>query len=394
MSDMQRFQKIVSGLAVGAMLLGASFGASAQSTPTPNVDDPRYQLAAVTPGSEDLPTGYEFVGETFLDIEQVSAGGFDREALASTGFVSQYVSVYENADTDQRIRAYASLWTDDAAAEAGFGILEDETITNPNDPLEDSVTDVGEEPREATIGTYTAADGTVIGTADVTFRRGPMVVGVAHETFDASEADEAVATELAVRMDERAEAVLAGESLPHVDMALPGMVVSFEGEGNGLAQAGFLGPVEVESVYGVQGSLLSGIDTSWVETTLVGATASSPSITIALSTFANEQDAQFVVEQAGDIFPPFADQEAVEDVMIDGADAASAFRYASSDDGDVDSYRLLYATGGMLTVIDVQRATSGDGAEEAAMTIAVAQMECQEGTACEAPDLPEGFSGQ
>lgn len=391
---MQRFQKIVSGITLGAMLLGASFGASAQSTPTPGTVDPRYQLAAVTPGAEDLPTGYEFVGETFLDIDQVSAGGFDREALDSTGFVSQYVSVYENPDSNQRIRAYASLWTDEAAAEAGFTILEDETITNPNDPLEDASTDAGEEPREVTTGTYTATDGVAVGTADVTFRRGPMVIGVAHETFDASEADEAIATELALRMDERAQAVLAGDTLPHVDMDLPGMVLSFEGDGNGLAQAGFLGPVEVESVYGVQGSLLSGIDTSWVETTLIGATASSPSVTIALSTFVNEQDAQLVVEQANDLFSPFPDQEQVSEVTLDGVDAASAYRYASGEATNVDSYRVLFASGGMLTVIDVQRAASDSVAADVAMTIATAQLACRSESACETPELPEGFTGQ
>ena len=104
---MHRFRTIVSAVATGAMLLGFAAPMNAQ---TPTADpDPKVQLAAVTPGSEDLPTGYVFVGETFLSADQVSGPGIDAAALTDGGFVAQYVSVYENESTDQRIRAYASL---------------------------------------------------------------------------------------------------------------------------------------------------------------------------------------------------------------------------------------------------------------------------------------------
>lgn len=382
-------------MAIGAMILGSGFSASAQSTPAATELDPRHQLAAVTPGSEDLPTGYTFVGETFLNVDQVAEAGFDGAALTSTGFVSQYVSVYENAETDQRIRAYASLWNDAGAAESGFAILEDETVTNPDDALEDSGAEVGEEPRETTTGTYAAPDGSTIGSVDVTFRRGPMVIGVAHETYDGSAADPTIAADLAARMDQRAQAVVAGESLPHIDMTLPGKVISFESEANGLVQAGFLGPIEVESIYEVQGSLLSGVNSTWVETNLIGSTTTdAPTVSVGVTTFGNEQDAVFAAEQAGDLFLPLPNQEAVDGVTVDGAQATSAFRYASSDGSGMDSYRLVFAAGGTMTVIDVQQAASEGGADEAAMTIANAQMACQSGNACEAPALPGSFTGQ
>lgn len=395
MTFMQRIRQIISGMAIGAMILGSGFAASAQSTPEATTADPRIGLAAVTPGSEDLPTGYQFVGETFLDASQVAESGIDAGALDSTGFLGQYVSVYENPDNDQRIRAYASLWTDDAAATSGFALLEDEAVTNPDDALEDSGAEVGDEPRETTTGTYAATDGATVGTVDVTFRRGPMVIGVAHETLDGSAADAAVATDLATRMDGRAQAVTSGEPLPHIDMSLPGKTISFEAEGNGLVQAGFLGPVEVESIYEVQGSLLSGINSSWVESNLIGATTTdAPIVTVGLSTFTNAPDAVFAAEQAGDLFLPLPGQETVDGVSIEGAEAVSAFRYASSDGSGLDSFRLVIATGGTLAVIDVQQAATEAGAEEAAMAIAGAQMTCLSGGACEAPALPGSLTGQ
>lgn len=390
---MQRLREIISGMAIGAIMLSSGLAAVAQSTPEAAQPDPRNALAAMTPGAEDLPTGYTFAGETFLTLDQVAASGVDAEALRSGGFVSQYVSVYQNTDANQRIRAYVSLWSDDQAATNGFAILEDETVTNPNDALDDADASVGEEPRETTTGTYTATDGSSIGTVDITFRRGPMVVGIAHETLDGSAADAGLANELATRVDERAQAVLDGAELPHIDMSLPGKVVGLDGEGNGLAQAGFLGPVEVESIYGVQGSLLSGIDSSWVETTLVGARAESPSVTVGLSTFANADDARLIVEQAGDIFPPLPGQEAVDGVTLDGADAVAAWRYGTSE-GTADSYRLLFAANGTLTVIDVQRAAADGGAEQAAMAVATAELACQTGGACETPALPGSLTGQ
>jgi hypothetical protein len=379
------------------MLFGSSLAASAQSTPTTTDVDPRVQLAAVTPGVEDLPTGFAFVGETFLTAEQVSASGIDANALTAGGFVTQYVSVYENVDRGERLRSYVSLWNDDAAAEDGFTILEDETVTNPDDALTDGAAEVGEEPRETTTGTYTDDRGATIGTADVTFRRGPMVIGIAHEKTNGPEADAAVATELAGRLDARAQSVLNGDSPAHTDLALPSRMITFATDGNAVAQAGFLGPIEVESIYGVQGSLLSGVNASWVEATMIGSNESgAPTVTLGVTTFSSAQDAQLVVEQAEDLFTPLDNQEVVDGITIEGADATTAFRYSgtSAGNGSLDSYRLVFSTGGMMTVIDVQGAATDGGAESAATTIAAAQMTCQSGNACEAPALPGEFTGQ
>lgn len=390
---MHRLRKVASGIAMGAMMIALALPVSAQ-TPAASDPDPRAQLAAVTPGSADLPTGYTFVGETFLSADQVSGPGIESAALDEGGFETQYVSVYENADSGTRIRSYASLWQDEASADSGFALLEDETATNPNDALEDSTADVGEEPREITTGTYLDAEGTTIGTVDVTFRRGPMVIGVAHETSDGSAADVAIATELAARLDDRAQAVLNGESPANTDLALPSQVISFAADGNGTVQAGFLGPVEVESIYGVQGSLLSGVEASWVETTIIGSQdLSGPTVTIGVTTFGSGDDARFTVEQAQDLFTPLESQEVADAPEIEGASAVSAFRFSS--DGDVqDSFRLIFANDVTVTVVDVQGGASGGGAEQSANDIATAQVGCQTDGACDAPALPAEFTGQ
>lgn len=123
-------------------------------------------------------------------------------------------------------------------------------------------------------------------------------------------------------------------------------------------------------------------------------TTDAPIVTIGVSTFVNDQDALFVAEQAGDLFPALPAQEVVDGVTIEGAEAVSAFRYASSDGAGLDSFRLVMAAGGVLTVIDVQQSAGEGGAEEAAVTIAGAQLGCQTGGTCEAPALPASFTGQ
>ena len=84
----------------------------------------------------------------------------------------------------------------------------------------------------------------------------------------------------------------------------------------------------------------------------------------------------------------------VDGVAIEGAEAVSAFRYASSDSSGLDSFRLVMASGGLVTVIDVQQAAADGGAEEAAVAIANAQLTCLTGGSCDAPALPGSFTGQ
>ncbi|HEV2073459.1 MAG TPA: hypothetical protein VGR29_07425 [Thermomicrobiales bacterium] len=393
---MSRITKSVLVLVLSATMLGSGLTALAQPTPGPSIPvdvETRAQLAAMVPGAEDLPVGYQFVGETFLAADEVASGTLDAGALTSAGFITQYVSVYENPESRSRIRAYVSAWNDASAAEAGFALVEDEAMVAPNAALQDSEAGVGEDPRETTIGTYTLEDGTSVGSVDVTFRRDNLLAGVAVETADGSAADAEMATELATRLDERIETVKNGESPAHTNLELPSQVISLTNQGQVL-QAGFLGPAEVENIYGVQGSVLSGIDVSWVESVMVGDPATNASIiAVGTTTFGTPEDAAAAVEQSAELFTPLANQQAVEDVSLEGADAVQAYRYSSENaEGDaLDSYRLVFSTGTSLSVIDVQGAGSDIAAAETATQLALAQIACQTGSTCETPNVSAGL---
>lgn len=396
---MDYMRRFVIALAMGSLMLGPGTVAGAQPTPIPGVmPDPRIraELAAIVPDSGDLPAGYEFVGETFLDPDLLASGDLDPASLSDEGFVAQYVSVYEHAETSTRIRSYVSAWKDADSAEKGFALVEDERVMTPDGVFEDSDASVGEEPRETTTGTYTLDDDTSVATADVTFRRGNLLAGIAVETTGGTNADPTMAAELAVRLDERVQAVQKGEAPTHTNLDLPSQVISLARAGQ-LIQAGFLGPVEIEGIYGVQGSVLDSVEASWVESVIIGDTeATAPVITIGVSTFSAPEDALATVNQAAEIFRPLANQEPVDDVRLDGVDGVKAYRYASAVSGadTRDSYRLVYSVGDSLTVIDVQGAPSAAIAEAAATQLASDQLACQASDACDAPQLPADIGGQ
>lgn len=387
---MNRFLMRLAATAISALMLAGTQPATAQSTPeTGNGIDAktRATLAAIVPDGDDLPVGYSFIGETFLAAGAVAPGEVDAAALTEAGFVTMYISIYQNPDSNTRIRSYVSAWTDEAAAEAGFNLLEDESNA-PEGKLTDASVDVGQEPREITTGTYTASDSATVGTADVTFRDQNRLVGVAVETMDGSEADTTLATDLANRMAERAQAVQKGDSPAHTDLALPGRTLSLAGEGT-IAQAGFLGPNEVESIYAVQGSVLSGIKASWIETVALEQGGDAPLVTIGLTTFDTPEDAAAAVDQSADIFAPLTNQADVADASVDGADSVKAYQYSSdSAEGDaLDSYRIVFATGSDLVVVDVQGVTGDMDAADMANELAAAQVSCQSGDSCTAPEL-------
>ena len=396
---MTRISRSVLALVLGTTMLGSSLSVLAQPTPQTagSIDaGTRAQLAAMVPGAEDLPVGYQFVGETFLSADEVVSGTLDAAALVDAGFVTQYVSVYENPDSGSRIRTYVSAWSDAPAAEAGFTLVEDEAVVAPDAALQDSEAGVGENPRETTIGTYTLEDGTSVGSADVTFRRDSLLAGVAVETADGSAADAEMATELATRLDERIETVRNGETPAHTDLELPSRVISVADQGEVL-QAGFLGPAEVENIYGVQGSGLSGIYVSWVESVMVGdPAASAPVVAVGTTMFGTPEDASITVQQSAELFTPLPNQQPVEDVSLEGADAVQAFRYSSgnAEGNTLDSYRVVFSTGTSLSVIDVQGADSETAAAEAATGLASAQLACQMGSTCQTPDISAGLVGQ
>lgn len=352
-----------------AALISTSFFVTGTAQ-VPEANDIEAQAAAMTLTSEDLPTGYILSGETFLPLP---------DAGTAPGATAHYVSEYTNTESGQVIRSYVYLFEDEAQANTAFAALEGSEV----ETLTDAAAEVGNGEAELTTGTFEAADGSVIGTADVTFVRGNAVTGVAVDNPDGTAPDPKLATDLAARSDARVQQVQAGEST--LDLTLPNLLVPITDNATVL-QAGYLSPAESEAVYGTQGSALTSLTGTYVQTVAYGEEGTAPRVTIGVSTFATAEEATAVVEQSDSIFQPLVDQEKLE-ATVEGADTAVAYRYTSPDGpaAEKESYRLIFSTGETVTVVDVQGAQDSATAEAAANAIAAPQLTCQTGGECVKP---------
>lgn len=388
---MSCFRRALGALVLGSLLATAGSGVLAQDAAADV--ELRARLAAITLDERELPEGFEFQGETFLTAEQAASGDLEASALTEAGFVAQYVSVYGNEDEDVRIRSYASTWIDAEAAEAGFELLEDEALTAPDGDLSDDDASVGEEPRETTTGTYPdpADDSVIINTGDVTFRVDRFLVGVAVETTDGDTADVNLAGALAAETEGRATGVIADQVPDGTDPGLVAQALPLQGLGSEL-QAGFLSPDEVERLYGLQGSALGSFTASWAQAIGVGEEdAQPPFVAVGLTEFDAEEDAETVVQQATELSPDIQGIEAVDGVTIEGADQAVGYRFPSpaNEATEIDSFRVIFAVGETVGVVDVQGAPSPEIAQQAATDLATAQAACVGQESCEAPTLPD-----
>jgi hypothetical protein len=372
-----RIRSILSTFTAVILVMTAFQGATAQLPDSPDV---QAQAAAMTLSSEDLPTGFMLTGETFLALP---------DATTVIGVTAHYVSVYTNIDSGQQIRSYIYLFEDESQATDGMEQLEG----NEPDTLSDTAIELGSGNAELTTGTYESVEGRSIGTADVTFMRGNAVAGVAVDNPDGSEPDGQLATDLANLKDGRIQQVQGGES--PVDLALPAQVVPVT-DGGVLLQVGFLSPGESEAIYATQGSALSGLESSWVQTVAFGEEGAAPRVTIGVTTFATAEEAADVVEQSDNIFQPLADQEKILDASVDGADSVVAYRYTSRDGNiaELESYRIIFSQGELVTVVDVQGAPDSGTAEAAANTIARGQIMCQSSGTCDRPIAPGVIPGE
>lgn len=369
-----QLHRSIGALTVGALMLGTAGGALAQDTGATLDLATRGQLAAITLDSSSLPDGYTFSGETFLSADQLAAGDVTADELSSAGFIGYYVSEYENPADSTTIRSYVSAWTSAAEVQVGFDLLEDEARTTPTGTFTDATTDVGSDPKELTTGTYPdpADEATTIGTADATFAVDRYLVGVAIETSDGTEANVETVTTLAADLQTRAEGVVGGSGPAGTDLAVPAAGIDVSGFGTTL-QSGFLNATEAEQQLGLTGSALSGFSTSWVQSVGIGTDgAMTPIVTVASTVFGDEAAATAVIEQASNLTPGLEGLTVAEGVTVEGSSAVAAYSFSSAaiESTDVDSFRIVFATGTTLTVIDVQGASSPEAAQEAATELA------------------------
>jgi hypothetical protein len=392
---MLRLRHFTGAALAASLLLSATVNGFSQDAPEADLSL-RAEMAAVTLQRVSLPNGYIFAGETFLSADQVASGDVTAQELTDAGFVSQYLSVYRDPDSGNRIASYVSAWSDAEAATAGFDLLEDESRTNPNGTFEDSDAGVGEAPGETTTGTFPdPGDASItISSVDTTFRMNRFLVGTSLQTTDGTEPDVTVVSGLAGAIEARATTAAGGDNPEGANLALaPQALPLFEISPS--LQTGFLGPQEVEQMYGLQGSALGTLTSSWTDAIALGDNAAAPYIAVGLTSFGTPEDAQAVIDQFSDLTPNIAGAEQVEGFELEGATASAGFTFqsAATDGESPDSFRIAAIVESTLVVIDIQGASSVDVAETTATNLAGNQLDCLGQTTCAVPTLPAELTG-
>jgi hypothetical protein len=349
----------------------------------------RAQLAAIPLTTSDLPEGYRLFGEAFLTAESASIPGVDATALTGAGFQGMYVSSYELQGGGGSIESYVSIWSDPAAAAAGFELLEDDPTTDPDATLTDEELDAGDGPAELSTGTREGDSGQ-LSVSDATFVVDRFVVGVAVETTPDHAVGGDVLDALVAAQESRATAVANGDAVAGADLALPAKVLDTRPLGVEI-RAGFVTAAESEALYGVTGSSLGGVNASWVTLVGTGEGAAAPYVVVAVSKLETADNAARVVEQADALVPLSIELQPVDGFAVDGTEVARGFQYASgaAADGAPDSFRGVAQVGTQVIVIDVQGATSIDLAQQAVSDLMAAEVACLGGS-CQLPDLALG----
>jgi len=388
-------------LALSVPLLFAPLPAAAQAGDATPAGGDRADLAAMTLDSEDLPEDYYFHNEQYIPGEALVAGlqlaDDASAALTESGLTWFYESTYTTADGSGQIRTYVSEYPDEAGAVAGFGVLEDEeALVGEGGELEDlDGPEVGEDPKEITVGSLppnpgAEDDAPVLRSVDATFRVGTLIVGVAVETRDDAEPDQALAEELAEVLATRVEDVLAGQAPatadPAVREALLQLDATLSAREGYLTATDILGPIDpAETPY-------AEYESGYAQTLIVGEGGTElPFVSLAVSSFSSEDGPLAVLGDADNLQPAFTNIERVDDVQVEGADAAVGYRFASTPGGrsDNDSFRVLIIVGDRLATVDVQGATSAEVAEATALDLAGQQAEClQSDDPCGAGTIP------
>jgi len=392
---MSRLRTLTGAALAASLLVSATVTGFGQDAPSTDVSL-RAEMAAITLQRVSLPSGYIFAGETFLTADQAASGDVSAQELTDAGFVSQYLSVYRDPDSGNQISSYVSAWTDADAATAGFALLEDETRTHPDGTFEDSDAGVGEAPGETTAGSFPdPGDASVsISSVDTTFRMDRFLVGTSLQTTNGTEPDGSIVSGLVGAIEARATAAVAGDSPEGTNLALARQAVPLFAVSPSL-QTGFLGPQEVEQMYGLQGSALGTLTSSWTDAIALGSDASAPYLAVGLTAFGTAEDAQAVIDQFADLTPNIVGAEQVDGFELEGATASAGFTFPSAaTEGDTpDSFRIAAIVETTLIVVDIQGAPSVEVAEAAAIDLAGNQLECIGQDSCAVPTLPSELTG-
>lgn len=361
----------------------------------------RIDLAAIALDSNDLPAEFTLTFEAYLggdDIaSQLFADRFTEAEIEEIGLLWYYESQYQTADEGLRIRSYIEQFTDEDAVERGFDLLEDEGDSTSDIEIGDQAgfDGIGDDPAEITTFTYDDGSGTVGVTIDATFRVGALLMGVAIDSLTDEEPSLDDLEELAGLLEERAEAVLAGDDLPGID---PTLSIGLLDYGDALViQEGYLALNEAitadpqgednrEFVSGYTRMIVLGIDEN--------PDLPLPFVVTSLYRFSTESTALGYLTGLETVTPAYAELERAEIGRIRGTDAARALSYVNPYDGvDADSLLLVATIGDLALSIEVVGAPSLDIAQETALALFAQQVPCVvDVVACGTASLPAGFA--
>lgn len=350
----------------------------------------RANLAAIPLTTDDLPDGYGLVGEAFLSAEQVASGDLDAGQISDAGFAGMYASVYQIPGEEGAITSYVSIWDDADSAATGFELLEDEAVTDPNGTSSDEELDAGDGPAELTTDTEETDGGTLIST-DATFVVDRYVVGVVVATAGGGEIGADSIAALIEAAEARASTVTGGGAPGGIDLSLAMSTLEIGSLGTEV-QAGFLSPTEAEALYGVSGSSLSGLQSSWVSLVAAGEDGTSPFVVVGVSAFEDGETSARVVEQSAELVPAELELQPVDDYGVDGTDGVRGYSFvspATADATEANSFRAVAQSGDQVIVVDVQGAASVDEAQAAVTELLTAQLACGDGD-CAVPDVGLG----
>jgi hypothetical protein len=312
------------------------------------------------------------------------------------GLLWFYQSSYSTPTGSSQIRSYLEEYTDEAGAQRGFEILEDEPRFVPDAAVTDEPgPGIGQEPSEITVGSYgTAIPESGPTTIDVTFRVGRIIAGVGMDTLDGVAVDRQLVLDLAAALEARIQAVLAGDPLPIIDTSLPDQYVGL-GEAWAVTNEGYWA---VPELYGPDTApeIIAGFESGYFRADAYdpGSTGGfpMPRAAIEVAQFVDEQPALFLLSDLETLRPQMATMEAVDIDPIPGSSVTLGYRFANTffEGAGVDSFRVIMLVGAAVVTVDVQGNGTAEAAEAAAVAIATAQAEClQADTPCDVEAMPD-----
>ncbi len=375
------------------------------SAGSPEATAPRLDLAAMALDSTVMPAGYVLFYEVYVPGGRISSdltgGQIPQAEVDATGLQWYYESVYVSADGNTRLRSYVEQYADADGAIAGFSLLEDEQrLTPPGSAFTDGPgAGVGEEPSEISEGSLQPS-GTpmVITSVDSTFRTGNLLAGVSVDTVPGITADRQIAIDLSKVLFDRIQTVRANQPLTLIDYSLPGQFITLGPDWTGRDE-GYLSAPEI---YGPDaGATLAPSFVSGYFTNESPANSNAafpvPLVSLNISRFSDDSGPLQVFNMPGRLTPPFDGATPIDMAPIPGSSITQAWSYLnpllSSEPGaSADSVRIVVAVGADLIILDIQANETLEGAQEAAIQIATAQVSCLQSTEdCPPITLPAGL---